>query len=163
MIKEPTKTELLKTATMLLRSVNDECMATTLLELMIKFGHAEKMLSVPKIDNYKAQMRLGLGIPDFVLFHADGGISIVEVKADKELRSIVAGIGQLFFYESMIPDAFKGKKDVPTYIRKILAVPIDFDKCDKINKACELSGVSLVNLTTHEKLKRILKRYKDGA
>lgn len=163
MIKEHTKEELLLAAKQLLTSRNDESMSMIILEMMIRFGHAEKMLSVPKITNYKKEMNLGGGRADFVLFHKDGGISIVEVKSDGDIRSIISGIGQLFLYESMMPSLFGRKIDKPNYIRKILASAIDFEKCEKISKACDLAGVNLVNMPTHKQLQSILKRYRDGA
>jgi DNA-binding sugar fermentation-stimulating protein len=78
-------------------------MAVLVLEMFINFDCGEKMLSVSKISSYKTEVNLDGGRADFVLFHRDGGISIVEVKADNDLRSIASGIGQLFLYESMIP------------------------------------------------------------
>ena len=163
MIKKYTQEERLGMALSLLSAKNDEKMAVLILKLIITFGDAEKMLSVSKIDSFKSELNLGNGRADIVLFHCDGGISIIEVKADNDIRTIASGIGQLFLYESMIPFAFKGKKDKPKYISKIIAAPIDFDKCDKINSACELAGIKLVNLPTYKQLQSILKRYRDGA
>lgn len=57
----------------------------------------------PKVDRLVAEMRLRFGRADFVIFHADGSATVIEVKdGSNGYNHVVAGIGQASLYAAQL-------------------------------------------------------------
>jgi len=137
----------------LMRADNNEEMAVIGLKVLLLGGDAERVLGCNKIERYRFEVSIGLGRVDLVLFHKDGGISLVEVKADSDLRSVCGGIGQLFMYEAELPLSKFGNGIKPKYVNKILASPLSPEKAAKAIRACSLAGVKYVCVARHSDVK----------
>lgn len=116
-----------------------------MLKLFLLFGDLEKVLRVSKIHRHKFEFNVGGGRIDLILFHMDGGISIIEAKSEYDIRTIAAGIGQVCMYAAQLPSAIRKSKP-PKYINRILTAPIEPERCTYLLKACEMAGVKFVPL-----------------
>lgn len=124
-----------------INSKNDESCIADLFKIHCLFNQTAKMLQTSKIVRYRFEYPVNGGRIDLVLFHEDDGISLIEIKSGYRAREIVAGIGQLFMYESMFMDSFKGKL-LPKYLNKYLIFPSISEVSDLyVEKTCELAGI----------------------
>jgi len=124
-------------------SRNDEACIALMFRFHAIFGHLRKVLGCSKIDRHHFEYAVKGGRVDLALFHTDGGISLVEFKVDGPVHAVVAGIGQLFFYEAMfLRKAQRSSK--PSYIKKYLVSPVAGDDAQSVAEACELAGVQFV-------------------
>ena len=122
-------------------SKNDEGCIADLFKIHLLFNHVEKMLQTAKIARYRFEFPVKGCRIDLVLFHVDGGISMIEIKSGNSPRIIVSGIGQLFMYESMYLDSYKNSK--PKYLNKYLIFPSISEVSDShVEKACEVAGIN---------------------
>jgi hypothetical protein len=134
-----------------LNSLSDNEKAAILqLKIMLLGGGFCSLFEVPKIVRYHFEYNLGIGRADLVLFHADGGVSLVEAKADGDTRTIAGGIGQLFLYSVLLEQKLQIR---PKYINRILCAPVKPEKGYQILTACRLAGVKFVHLATFECMK----------
>jgi hypothetical protein len=142
----------------LLRMKNNEQFVIEVLKLQIDFNGLESTLDVSKIDRYGFEFSLPNGRIDLLLFHADGGVTIVEAKAQSDQRSIVGGIGQLCLYAQALELMFR--ENPPKYIDRILVAPIadNIDLCVSIGGACKMAGVSLVALKSYQETMDLLNK-----
>ena len=140
--------DLHRVAVALLSISDNEKAVTQVLRLMLLFGDLQRVLKVKPISRYKFEFPVNSGRIDLLLFHNDGGISIVEAKADRLPREIALGIGQLCMYEAGLR-----KKMRPAYINRILIAPIKSENSLEIMSACELAGVKFIHLPKFKKIK----------
>lgn len=143
---------------MLLNSLeNNEKAVTLQLKIMAIYGDLQKTLGVRQIERYKFEHHVGCGRIDLYLIHTDGGVTLVEAKAENKLTTMAAGIGQLLVYEAAL--RIKQKKNkYPKYIDKILCVPVDIEKHPELEIACFNSGIKLVSLMTFGKLQKLINK-----
>lgn len=134
-----------------LSSKNDEKAISDLIRIHLIFGHLEGLLGVAKIIRHRFEFSVNCGRIDLVLFHKDGGASLVEVKAGGELRSVVGGIGQLFLYEVSFREFMRKTKPLK-YINKILVSPLSPEKSLPVMMACESAGVRYVHYATYKEI-----------
>lgn len=137
---------------------NDEAMAVLGVKMLLLVGDAEKVLGCSRIIRYRFEVALGPCRVDMVLFHKDGGISLVEIKADSDIRTVASGIGQLFVYEAEFPLSKFGKHISPKYVNKILASPTPPERAYKVMRACHLAGVHYACLASHGDVKEAFKK-----
>ena len=125
-----------------INSKNDESCIADLFKIHCLFNQTAKMLQTSKIARYRFEYPVKGGRIDLVLFHEDDGISLIEIKSGHGAREIVAGIGQLFMYESMFMDSFKGKT-LPKYLNKYLIFPSISEITDSyVERSCEVAGIN---------------------
>lgn len=124
---------------------DDEAAATTMLRLMLEFGQLERAWGLPRIHRHRFEYPVPGGRIDLLLFHADGGVSIVETKTPRSISGMAAGIGQLCVYASLIRKAL-GDAYRPAYVRRILSVAIEPEASLTIMAACEMAGVEFAHL-----------------
>lgn len=131
----------------LLRLKRNEETVTKVLKLLLMFGDLEKAISVAKILSYRFEFPITHGRIDLLLFHKDGGISIIEAKSDGTAKEIAMGIGQLCLYEVGIQNKFS-----PKYINKILVAPLSPDKSIPLIQACAVAGARFAPIPCFEVL-----------
>jgi hypothetical protein len=132
-------TDMHELASALLNAKNNEKAAMVLLRLWLAFGKLESVLGVSRIGRHRFEFHVSGGRIDLLLFHTDGGVSIVEAKADNALLTVASGIGQLCMYATLLPATLGAMN--PAYINRILVAPTDPDKCADLAHACEIAGV----------------------
>lgn len=120
-------------------SKDDEACIALMLKLHCIFGDLRRLLGCAKIDRYRFEYPVRGHRVDLVLFHANDGISLIEIKGQNAVREVVAGIGQLFLYESLFRESFPR---APTYIDKYLISPVQGLESEKVDKACVAAGVN---------------------
>lgn len=121
-------------------SKDDEACIMLLMRMHCIFGDIRRMLKTTKISRYRFEYFVGGGRIDLILFHADGGASLIEVKGNGSVRDVVAGIGQLFLYEAMFLES-NPKTMSPAYINKYLVSPVAGNDAQRVAKACDRAGV----------------------
>jgi hypothetical protein len=127
------------------RLSNDEKAVVLQLKIMLAADDLRSLLSVEKIERYRFEFSVQDGRIDLLLFHADGGVSIVEAKPDTNPVSVAAGIGQLCYYAAALPSKYpKGKQ--PAYINRFLCAPVKPERSLVLMAACEMAGVKFVHL-----------------
>lgn len=149
----------------LILSQSDEKRVMMMLRLFLAFGSLEKVLGVSKIYRHRYEVSVGGGRIDLLLFHKDGGVTIVEAKSGENPIDISRGIGQLCMYSTMLPYVIK-KGPVPAYVNLILAAPIEPENSLNLMSACKMAGVRFVHLATHAEFKKSISKLaglRDGA
>lgn len=126
-----------------INSGSDEACIALLMRMHCIFGDIRALLRTSKISSYKFEYLVNGGRVDLALFHTDGGVSLVEIKGQGGVRDVVAGIGQLFFYEAVFAES-KPKAKPPAYINKYLVSPVFGGDAEVVGKACSLAGVDFV-------------------
>ena len=134
----------------LLSLENNEKAVILTLKLFLMFGNLESVLKVSKIQRHRFEFAVSGGRIDLVLFHRDGGVTIVEAKAENQARFIAAGIGQLCMYASVISESLK--KTEPTYINKVLVAPIKPEDSLHLMNACQMAGIRFAHLAPFDVL-----------
>jgi hypothetical protein len=135
----------------ILNARSNEQAATTMLEMWLAFGQLHRVLKTAPIARHRFEFRVEGGRIDLLLFHIDGGLSIVEAKAENQPVIVAGGIGQLCMYAALLPAAL-GRMN-PAYINRILVAPLAPEKCIDLLKACELAGVRFCALPQFSILK----------
>lgn len=118
-------------------------------------GHIERALGIPKVLSHRFEFHVPDGRIDLLLFHSDGGMTIVEAKAATTAPKIAAGIGQLCYYASVLPQVLSERQQ-PKYIRRLLCAPIEPPQAAVLMSACELAGVTFRPLPTVGYVKSLL-------
>lgn len=152
----PDEAQLTEIALGMLSLRYDESAVILMLKLMLAFGDLEFAWDLPKIIAHKHEFPVPGGRIDLLLFHADGGVSIVEAKAANSVGMIVAGIGQLCVYASVLPTALR--KARPKYIRRILCAPLEPENSLVLLAACKMAGVQLGYLTSYGSFRALIDR-----
>lgn len=134
---------------------DNEAGLLVMLKLMLIFGDAERALNVPKISRYRFEFPVRGGRIDLLLFHRDGGVTVVEVKTSETTRNVVGGIGQLCWYAAVLPVALK-KTTQPSYIRRLLVAPTDEAQSTAVISACELAGVQFTSMANFKLFRGLL-------
>lgn len=142
--------EELRIPLMISRLRDDEDLVILQLKIHLLAGMLPRILGVPPIRRARFEFQIGCGRVDLALFHADGSASLVEAKAGGPARDLVAGIGQLFLYETQLQAAS------PRSVRKILCAPAGSDHGSVVARACSAAGVKFVFMapfaTTRDRL-----------
>lgn len=108
---------------------------------LLRVGSLHEVMGWPPIKKINRQVRMGKAIADILIEHADGTITVIEVKAPSSLRDYCTGVGQL---------AYQGLLAMLTYqvrdVRRVLATPgpISLD----LMLTCDASGVDILPLMT---------------
>lgn len=123
----------------------DEKAVVLQLKIMLAGGDLRCLLGVGKIERYRFEFSVQDGRIDLLLFHTDGGVSIVEAKPETNPVSVAAGIGQLCYYAAALPQKYSGSKR-PAYINRFLCAPIKPERSLTLMAACEMAGVKFVHL-----------------
>jgi hypothetical protein len=153
---EPLRQRELAIATELLRIQDIEKAAILMLRGWLLYpGHIEKALGLPKVNWRRFEFHVPGGRIDLLLCHADGGMTIVEAKAAGTVPQIAAGIGQLCYYASVLPQVL-AERQRPKYIRRLLCAPIEPQEAAKLLPACALAGVTFRSLPTVAYVKRLV-------
>ena len=136
-------TELAKAGSRFLVSRDNEACIAAMFRVHCLFGHTASMLRTPPVSRYKFEYRVDAGSIDLVLFHADHSVSLVEFKAGGTVRDAVAGIGQLFYYESAFM-ASCPRQMTPVFVRKHLVSPVRGKVAERVRAACSQAGVGFL-------------------
>ena len=137
--KEQAEEKILGFIQRVIKSKQDEKNATLMVEIMMFFGHFEKTFKVKKIIRHRFEYQLSKARIDLILFHSDGGVTIIELKAEQPECDVVKGIGQLFYYKVLLAEKMR-KSPPPKYVNLILAAPLQPEKSLGVMKACEAAG-----------------------
>lgn len=127
---------------------NNEASAALQLRLMLIFGHLAKALDVPKITRHRWEVPAGPGRVDLLLTHCDGSASLVEIKGERSVIEVAAGIGQLLIYEAAL--RLQWGNAGPALVRKILCSHVPLQSTASLIHACNEAGVSFVCLGAHD-------------
>lgn len=104
---------------------------------------------LPAISHYEREFPLPRGRADFVLFHVDGSVTVIEVKKNNGSdREIFPAIGQVMSYAVQL-----GYGRTATSIRKMVASDYAGAGSELIDDACRMAGViwlPLVSIEEHE-------------
>lgn len=130
------------------RLSRDEKAVVLQLKMMLAAGDLRRLLGVGKIDRYRFEFAVQDGRIDLLLFHEDGGVSIVEAKPETNPVSIAAGIGQLCYYAAVLPEKYSAAKR-PAYINRFLCAPIKPERSLALMAACEMAGVKFIHLAPY--------------
>lgn len=138
-----------KFAAQLLNLEHNESAVVEILRLFEACGHLGKALRVPRVERARFEYWAGAGRVDLLLYHTDGSLTVVEAKDSSCSREIVAGIGQVLFYESMIRKSNPGQK-----LRRRLVVLKSQWVTEHVRNACSVADVGLVVLPDMESVRR---------
>lgn len=118
-----------------------EAGAVQIIKLLLETGRLAQAFGLPEILRSEWEFSLPRGRVDFALFHIDGSISLLEVKAVMVLRDILGGIGQLMSYEAQFALSCERR-----LVRSILAVPCDgkSDLAKDLYLACSRANVEFM-------------------
>lgn len=97
----------------------------------------------PGIVEVKKEMRLPCGHADRVLYHEDGTITAVEIKARGSRRDHVCGLGQALMYATALREITKSPD-----VRSVLFVAGESDPW--VAGACASAGVGYINVSSAE-------------
>ena len=142
---------------------NDERAAMAQIKIMLIAGDLRRVLGTPEFHAHRFEFAVATGRIDLLLFHADGGMTIVEIKADSSnVNDIAAGIGQLFMYSIALPAALADRQK-PKYIDLILCAPVAPARSLSLMQACMVAGVRFVHLAPYSVLKSHIDALKQKA
>ena len=139
---------------------DNETAAKALFRLMLDHGKLPKVWGFSKVGRYRTEFPVNGGRIDLLLFHSDGGISIVETKGHGAPREIAGGIGQLHVYAVLLPQAMR-RMPAPKYVNLVLAAAVaheDPERALTIAKACESAHVRFLNLPTVKQMRDVIKQ-----
>lgn len=123
------------------------------LRLLHQTGCLRASLKCQPIVRFASEFDVKVGRIDALLFHLDGGLTIIEAKGVNALGAMAGGIGQLLVYDvalrAMVADA------QPPYINRILAVPLDegHPALSLLAKACHAADCLLFALPSREAMR----------
>ena len=112
----------------------------------IMVGHKWLTSEMNWPDAYRVdrQVKIGAAIADLVVFHVDGSLTIIEIKAaNLPLRDYCTGIGQLAYQAGAAVIDFAKP---PSMIRRVLAIPNPVS--EEVSLACWMAGVTVLPLPT---------------
>lgn len=123
---------------------------------LLEEGKFAETYSLPPIFHFEREMAVGRGRTDYTLFHEDGSVTVIELKAEGSQTEVISGIGQLLCYMMQIGQS----KGLTGPVRGLLMAPrpteprtADFGL---IAKTCEKAGISFIALPTAEVLNAFL-------
>ena len=129
---------------------DDESAALAQLKIMLLGGHLREVLGVTAFHDHRFDFQVKTGRIDLLLLHDDGGVTIVEVKADNaDVLKIAVGIGRLHMHADSLPAALPSEQQ-PAYITLILCTPITAERSLWLMTACDQAGVRFVHLALYE-------------
>ncbi|MEQ1683472.1 MAG: hypothetical protein ABL916_07460 [Burkholderiaceae bacterium] len=125
---------------------DDESAAMAQIKIMLIGGDLRDVLGVSAFHGYQFDFQVKTGRVDLLLFHQDGGVTIVEVKADNaDVLAIAVGIGRLHMHSAALPAALPADGQ-PAYLTRILCAPIAPERSLWLMSACDQAGVRFVHL-----------------
>jgi hypothetical protein len=130
-------------------SKDDEACLALLMRIHLIFGQARTLLGCAPIDRYRFEYPIDGYRADIALFHSDGGVSIVELKPENAVRDVVAGIGQLCWYETLIRRSVKA-----SYFQKYLVAPVTDEALPLVDGACDMAGVSFIQYPSFSEVRK---------
>ena len=108
-----------------------------LIELLLQRGVFAGAAGLPEVLRWEREFPLPRGRVDFVLFHADGSITALEVKkAGDERRELHGAIGQVISYGVQL-----GYARLPNAIRMMVAADVAGAESLLMSQACAAAGV----------------------
>lgn len=124
------------------RYPNNEKGVTRMLRELLEQGLFAKVYEMPDVASYESEFSLTRGRADFVVFHVDGSVTVIEAKGPGDMRSTLAGIGQLLSYTIQIGMS-RGLKGA---VRGILVAPVkvDTDAARLLGLACLRAGMEFL-------------------
>jgi hypothetical protein len=131
---------------------------------LLRSGSFASIYGTPPVANWATEVPLPRGRADFVLYHVDGTLSVVETKAAGELRIALAGIGQILSYVFQLAARHGLHTNA---IRGFLLCPTNpaSEDCDLIEAACQRAGLQFFPVPTSAQLNdslRILRAAQEG-
>jgi hypothetical protein len=138
-----------------IKAENTESLAVLLLEAWLHTGHLERALDLPKVHGSRFEFHVPGGRIDLLLFHEDGGMTILEAKGWAQPAKIASGIGQLFYYASVLPSVLSARQQ-PKYLRKMLVAPVSPQEAVPLLGACQSAGVDFRPLPTIDQVREIV-------
>ena len=119
-----------------MRDLNGEARGVAVLDTMLRLrmGAVLPVLAVPVARIEREYRIAGRYFVDRALFHADGGVTLIEAKDGATPREVVAGIGQALIYKAAL-ERTGGHPRIDT------ALAVLHDPDEDIARACALAGV----------------------
>lgn len=129
---------------------------------MLAFDHLSDMWGLPRVIRHQFEYPVDGGRIDLLLVHVDDTATIVEVKAGRSAREVVAGIGQLFYYGSLLPECPFGFRPVIA-VRRLLCSMLYPESALPVMDACNAAGVRYGHLPPYGTLKALTDKYREAA
>lgn len=123
-------------------SAKREALICAVLDKNLRNGRLDRLYHSDPIA-FEREVRLPCGNADRIIRHADGTLTVVEVKASGSRRDHAQGIGQVLLYTA----AVRATRDVKD-VRGMLVVGGDPDEW--IASACKQAGIEYVVITHFE-------------
>lgn len=124
------------------RTRGGESWAILVLQILAMSGRLDSLLRCAKVSRYLFEFSLGSFRADLVLWHDDGGVSIVEAKgAEGALTGVVSAFGQVSMYALMY---LQQCPKPPVYLKKYVVAPVAPDHvalCTFTAVACNVQFV----------------------
>lgn len=143
------------------RFLHAEAGVCQLVELLLQEGKFAEAAGLPEVLHWEREYHLPRGRADFVLFHADGTATVVEVKkASDEARKVFGAIGQGMSYAVQL-----GYSRFLKGIRVVVAADMTGEESLLLSQACEAAGaiwLPLGKMEEHEAPWRKLLEVGDG-
>lgn len=132
---------------------DDESAAMVQIKIMLISGDLRDVLGVPAFHEHCFDFQVKTGLIDLLLFHPDGGVTIVEVKADNaDVLVVAVGIGRLHMHSAALPAALPADQQ-PKCITRVLCAPIAPERSLWLMSACDQAGIRFVHLGSFEGFK----------
>jgi hypothetical protein len=104
------------------RTRGGESWAILVLQILAMSGRLDSLLRCSKVSRYLFEFSLGSFRADLVIWHEDGGVSIVEAKgAETALTGVVSAFGQVSMYALMY---LQQCPKPPAYLKKYVVAPV---------------------------------------
>ncbi len=138
-----------------LESTGEKAVVSYIKCLMLS-GAGELFGSLPYRTGDKVvfEMQMRHGRADIVIFHIDGSVSVIEVKdGDRDVMSVVAGIGQVGFYAGQLAVS----RAFPSIRRALMWTACSNDShTSLVIDACKVAGVEPLLLPSNAKIKDMM-------
>ena len=123
---------------------DDEAYVTAILKVWEWSGEIAKVFQTGSVRKMVYEFEVGPCRIDALIFHEDGGATLIEAKGAGSLRHLCAGIGQAALYGEILMDTLPPDQR-PKYLRKWLIAPIASLECSGILlRACRSAGMNLL-------------------
>ena len=121
------------------RYESDESGVMRMLREFLDHHKFADVYELPPVLHFEQEYSLTRGRCDFVVFHSDGSVTVVEAKGSRELRNAAGGIGQLLSYTIQIGMARPG-----AVVRGLLVAPVapGTEEARLLDEACRRAGMA---------------------
>ena len=130
------------------RFKDGEAGVSQLVAIMLDEDVFAEAAGLPPILHYSREFPLPRGRPDFVLFHADGTATVLEVKKAASDRLVLAAVGQAMSYAVQL-----GYSRSLLAVRVMVAADMTGTESIHLDEACRLAGalwLPLGRMSEHE-------------